>query len=985
MGDLVGRNLGPYRILEQAGAGGMATVYKAYHAAMDRYVAIKVLPEHLARDAGFRARFEREARTIARLEHRYILPVHDVGEQDGIPYMVMRYIDSGDLNHLIASKSMTIGQGATLVAHVAEALAYAHRQGIIHRDVKPANILISRDGDPLLTDFGIAKIYADSVQLTGEGMMVGTPTYMAPEQFKASAVDGRADIYSLGVVLYQSLTGEPPFVAETPLAVALMHVHNPLRPPRQLNPNIPESLERIILRAMAKNPDDRFQTADELSHALHQALGELNRSTILLPAAVTADELPTSAGQARVAEPAAVAPVASPTHRVSPRVLAVGSVLLLVALLALVAFLRWPRATSTAGVVAPLATSQSVVSATPGPTSLPAAARATAGPPVVPRAGLRVFASTAETMDLVTLGDVAWAATGGGLVRLSPDGQRRVFTTADGLPFNRTVALAAAPDGALWAAGDQGIVRVRPSADGLSDLRYYTDADGFDLAELRALMVDDDGSLWAGGASYANHQISHLEGERWRGLDLPAGDPALNNVQMDVTSLLRSRDGALWVGLEHDGILRFANNSWSHFGPADGVGEGAITQLIEEQDGTIWAAAGERGLLRFDAAARRWQRVPVGRNEQSIDAISANGANLYATGAGFVAHSDDHGASWTALTSDGEHLGNVLSAVTTDANGQVWVGSDDGVSVFSAGQWRRQSPSGELPMSGFGRLAEAPNDALWAIEEYGGAAGIIDPTALTSEPIILPDTNIQAVTFSNDTTWLGTSNGIVRQRGGAQLRLTTADGLPSENIRSLLSAGSTLWIGTDNGLASYDLAADKVVNVVPEFAGAIVTTLFQAPDGALWAGSIKEGDVGTIVLGRYDGTSWQIWKPGDQPLPQDSAGVTSIAADSQGHVWVAVWNGGLHSWDGAAWRSWSAANGAPSENILVLAAHNDDLWMGGHLGGLVRWNKDGWRQFKLDGLSGDVTDARLTADGALWLATRDGLLRLSDEALAALQ
>src|SRR6185503_19659981 len=142
MGDLAGRNLGPYRILEHVGAGGMATVYKAYHAAMDRYVAIKVLPQHLARDPNFRARFQREARTIARLEHRYILPVHDVGEEDGLPYFVMRYTEGGDLNGLIAGGSLTIARAAALISQVAEALAYAHRQGIIHRDVKPANILM---------------------------------------------------------------------------------------------------------------------------------------------------------------------------------------------------------------------------------------------------------------------------------------------------------------------------------------------------------------------------------------------------------------------------------------------------------------------------------------------------------------------------------------------------------------------------------------------------------------------------------------------------------------------------------------------------------------------------------------------------------------------------------------------------------------------------------------------------------------------------
>src|SRR5215217_3074727 len=281
MSDLVGHNLGPYRLLEQLGAGGMATVYKAYHAAMDRYVAIKVLPQHLARDLSFRARFQQEARVIARLEHRYILPVYDAAEEDGIPYLVMRYTDGGDLNNLIA-KGLTAARAVELLAQVAAALGDAHRLGVIHRDVKPANVLIGRDGDALLADFGIAKIYEDTLQLTGEGNMVGTPAYMAPEQLQGKPVDARTDIYALGVVLYQVLTGECPFVAETPLAVAMMHIHNPLRPPRQLKPDIPETVERIILRSMAKDPADRFQTAEEMAESLRES--SIARPNLVVPA-----------------------------------------------------------------------------------------------------------------------------------------------------------------------------------------------------------------------------------------------------------------------------------------------------------------------------------------------------------------------------------------------------------------------------------------------------------------------------------------------------------------------------------------------------------------------------------------------------------------------------------------------------------------------------------------------------------------------------
>jgi tRNA A-37 threonylcarbamoyl transferase component Bud32 len=272
MDDMVGHALGSYQIVEQIGAGAMATVYKGYHPIMERYVAIKVLPDRFARDSTFRARFLREARTIARLEHRYILPIHDFGEDNGTHYLVMRYVTGGSLGELLDAGLLSIERAVQLIGQVGEALAYAHRQGVIHRDIKPANVLIDQGGNVFLSDFGIAKVVVETSHLTREGLSIGTPAYMAPEQAQGRSVDARSDIYALGILLYQAVTGEVPFVAETALAVAFMHIHAPPRPPRQLNPSIPEALERVILRAIAKNPGDRFQMADDMVAALHEAL-----------------------------------------------------------------------------------------------------------------------------------------------------------------------------------------------------------------------------------------------------------------------------------------------------------------------------------------------------------------------------------------------------------------------------------------------------------------------------------------------------------------------------------------------------------------------------------------------------------------------------------------------------------------------------------------------------------------------------------------
>ncbi len=279
MPNLIGQSLGRYHILEQLGEGGMATVYKAYDTRLETDVAVKVIrTENLPQSGVEKAlkRFEREAKALAKLTHPNIVPIIDYGEQEGSPYLVMKYLPGGTLKQVLKGQPMSWEKAAILLIPIARALDYAHRQGMIHRDVKPSNILITADGEPMLTDFGIAKIVdeANTVDLTGTNVTIGTPEYMAPEQVVSKTVDLRADIYALGVILYEMVTGRRPFQADTPFAVLLKHASEPLPRPRQFVPDLPEEVEKVLFKALAKQPEDRYQSMGEFAAALERLVYE---------------------------------------------------------------------------------------------------------------------------------------------------------------------------------------------------------------------------------------------------------------------------------------------------------------------------------------------------------------------------------------------------------------------------------------------------------------------------------------------------------------------------------------------------------------------------------------------------------------------------------------------------------------------------------------------------------------------------------------
>lgn len=270
MDPLIGQMIGPYRVTSRIGDGGMAVVYKGYQESLNRDVAIKVLRSELAQDEQFLERFRREALSVAELSHPNILHVYDAGSMQGLHYIVMAYVDGGSLKDLINQGPVDIDQAVSITAQVADALGHAHKHGLVHRDVKPNNILMTRDGRPLLTDFGIAKAVNESQRLTRTGTSIGTPEYMAPEQIQGQRVDGRTDIYALAIVLYEMLVGWAPFGATTPVATLYRQVNEPPPPLRQANISVPGWLEAVTFRALSKVPQERFQTAEDFAAALRK-------------------------------------------------------------------------------------------------------------------------------------------------------------------------------------------------------------------------------------------------------------------------------------------------------------------------------------------------------------------------------------------------------------------------------------------------------------------------------------------------------------------------------------------------------------------------------------------------------------------------------------------------------------------------------------------------------------------------------------------
>ncbi|MFN8528469.1 MAG: protein kinase [Anaerolineae bacterium] len=327
-----GEMVGQYRVVSQLGFGGMATVYKAYHPRLDRYVAIKIMHQAFQHDQTFLARFEREAQIVARLEHPHIVQVYDFAEHASQPYLVMKYVEGRTLKQMMYQNPPTLEEIVRIMSAVAGGLDYAHRVGVLHRDIKPSNIILGNDGTPYITDFGLARMAALNESTLSADVLLGTPHYISPEQAMGSRdLTTATDLYSLAVVLYELLVGRVPYTSDTPFAVIHSHIYSPLPSPSAINPELPAQVEAVLVKALAKNPADRYPNAMAMIEAFKAAVAESGLTALNpdrahiaaaridnVPPAYESGAAPTGNTQARLNRLSAPAPQNDPDMTTAP-------------------------------------------------------------------------------------------------------------------------------------------------------------------------------------------------------------------------------------------------------------------------------------------------------------------------------------------------------------------------------------------------------------------------------------------------------------------------------------------------------------------------------------------------------------------------------------------------------------------------------------------------------------------------------------------
>jgi len=974
MSGYIGKRLGSYTIVEQVGQGGMATVFKAYQPSMDRYVAVKILPSHFTEDETFVARFTQEARTLARLEHPHILPVHDYGEQEGSTYLVMRYIDAGTLKDLIAGRGpLELNEAARIMGQLGRALGYAHSQGIIHRDIKPTNVLIDEPGNAFLTDFGIAKLVAGTAQFTATGTIVGTPAYMSPEQCMGQTLDHRSDIYSLGIVLYEMLTGGVPFDAETPLAVLMQHVNAPLPLPRQIKLDLPEVVERVILKALAKAPDDRFQTAEEMVETLERAVAGLPTEVALPPPPVggpTAVVAQPTAEQAeqfepppsyepidrtRVAPPARKRVPSGLSIRTKPWLPIVGGVAVLaVALVA--ALLILPNLGGGEVEATPVS---------PEATEPPSAVAA-----VQPPSGWTNYTNGNSVRALARQDGYLWAGGSGGLVRWDlNDGSYVKFGIVDGLASNLVHDLLVDHDGNLWVATEAGLNRF----DGQAWLTF-DEADGLDTNVVYSLFLDDDSDLLWAGTAYGERGLNAYDGTAW-------GPPPIPPLPLDFPrprAFAWDDEHGLFVGLDEGGLAHFDGDEWRVLSSEDGLPGDQVYDLLlidvaDSDDEALLASFG-REVVQFDLQTGDWESMPQMPGTEIYCMHQAEDGSLWFAGEEGATRYDPGTGDWQRFEPGPNTIPSwAVTAIVEDEDG-LWLGTDDGGVVFTDGtRWETWATEDKLGGNDVEAIRQDGSGALWFVHPGSGLSRY-DPASDTWQTFgeaegALTWPSVPGVDGEGHL-WIGEYEQLKWYDGQRWQAVEPAQLADAAIFGITFGPGDLKWLWTDAGLMRHDPATDEWTTFTADDHPALedLTVVFAASDGTVWAG----GDYGLV---RYDGSGWSASDATGNapPVGGEEADVHGIAQAPDGSLWVVAY-GSLYHLDGDQWSRFDW----PDNWIETMAVAPDGtVWVGGDGLGHFDPSTGAWQTFTTaDGLvSQQVYAVHVTPEGVVWVGTEGGLSR----------
>lgn len=983
-----GQMLGPYQITSQIGKGGMATVYKAYQPSMDRYVALKVVAGQFVGDPTFMDRFRQEARVIARLEHPHILPVYDFGESDGTPYMVMRFLEAGTLTERLDAGLLTLEEIDHIFSQLTDALGYAHEKGVIHRDIKPSNAMLDNRGDVFLTDFGIAKIIEGSAGLTATGAITGTPSYMSPEQAQGKKVDQRSDIYSLGIMLFEMLTGRVPFEAETPMAVLFRQIQDPPPPLSTVRPDLPYTLEMVLLKALTKDPSHRYPSMSAFRQAWKDALAD----------AIASVPAPVAQPQPVIIPPVTVPPAAKtvltpPPPPVTPstpakktfhwkRLVLIGLPLCLILLCLVLGFVFRARLLAMFPRLRNELRSTQVENANELPTTAAAAAAPPATTaPAVPGASSWVAANS--VFSIAFRGDEVITAGAGGLTIWNrKDDSFKQLTTANGLPSGNADVVFVDTDKSLWVGTDAGIVHIEDDESTV----YDTD-DGLDANYIVAIARSGDllfaGSQYSGGAGGG---LTEFDGTDWKPVPgFPsAATPDEKTVSYNIHQIMVGPAGNVWVATDSGvAVLNVKDQQWKVFKTESGLSNNSVYSIAINPAGNLFAGTAQGGVMKFNSKKQVFESYLDLKNVSVYDVFgmltAQDGTEWFA--GGNVARYKPDTKQWKAFNKDNDSFpAYSVTSMGMDDQGVLYFGTNDsGLVRYVNGKFEKLLVPNALHYGQYGRIVPAPDGKLIFVQLYGNGADQFDPASNIWTKVPAKQ-DIPRAFDKKGQMWSGSGDGVWVFGADKDTHITTDQGLPSNEVYEVVfGADGTAYIATGAGVAVFD--GTKVTDTYTAAKNGLISdaiyALFMASDGSLWV-----GEQGGFSRRLPDGT-WQHYTPDSLFGSGSSQYFLAFVEDGAGNIWVPTYGDGLYQFPktGKPTRILSDDPGVGLTsnylNAAVLAA-DGALWLGTEERGVVRYDGKTWKSYTIkDGLLANSVDGiYIEPGGLIWFATTGGVSRL---------